>query len=130
MSAKVFISYSHHDLGRDWIQAFASALRDRDVDVWLDDWEIKPGDRIADAVETGLLGSDAIIAVIPSAAIKRPNLYFELGVAFGTNKRLILVVDPSSADAIPFDLRQRRWIALEGPEETARQVAETIGAPG
>lgn len=130
MSAKVFISYSHQDLGGDWIQAFASALRNRDVDVWLDDWEIKPGDRIADAIETGLLESDAIIALIPSAAIKRPSLYFEVGVAFGANKRLILVVDPSSADALPFDLRQRRWIALKTPEETASQVADALGAPG
>jgi hypothetical protein len=124
----VFISYSHQDRQRDWLHAFATALRDRDVNVWLDDWEVKPGDRIVDAVDTALRASDVIIAVISGAPFDYPNVYFELGVALGSNKRLILVVDPSSADSIPVDLRQRRWIALQEPEETAREVAEAIGA--
>jgi hypothetical protein len=127
-AASVFISYSHQDLDHDWLQAFANALRDQDVNVWFDEWEIKPGDRIADAVETGLRASDAVVAVIPSSSLKRPNLYFELGAALGANKRLILVVDPSSASSIPYDLRHRRWIAFKAPEETAREVAEAIGA--
>jgi TIR domain len=124
----VFISYSHQDLDPAWLEAFAAALRDRDVRVWLDEWEIKPGDRIAEALETGLRASDAVVAVIPSASIERPSLYFELGAALGANKRLILVLDPSSATSIPYDLRQRRWIAFKTPEETAREVAEAIEA--
>lgn len=131
MSAKsVFISYSHRDLDREWLHAFARALRDRNVNIWLDEWDIKPGDRIADEVESSLRASDAIVAVISGAAFERPNVYFEFGVALGTNKRLILVVDPSSAASIPLDLRRRRWVALQAPEETAREVAEAVSSPG
>lgn len=127
---KVFISHSHTDLDREWLQAFARALRDQEVDVWLDAWNIKPGDRIEDAVESALRESDAIVAVTSGTAFESPNVYFELGVALGANKRLILVVDPSSAASIPFDLRRRRWIALQEPEETAREVAEAVSTPG
>jgi len=105
---RVFISHSHGDLDREWLQAFARALRDQEVNVWLDDWDIKPGDRIEDAIETALRESDAIVAITSGSAFASPNVYFELGVALGANKRLILVVDPSSADSIPPDLRRRR----------------------
>lgn len=126
MSAKVFISYSHSDLDHAWLRAFVESLRDRDLDVWFDEWSIQPGDRIDDALETGLRTSDAIVAVIPSASPERPNLYFELGAAVGAKKRLILVVDPSAASSIPYDLRRRQWITFKEPDETAREVAEAI----
>jgi hypothetical protein len=131
MSEKpVFISHSHRDLERAWLLTFASALRDRNVNVWLDESDVKPGDRIADAVGTALRDSDAIIAVISGDSSENPNTFFAIGVALGANKRLILVVDPSTAASLPTELLQRRWIALQAPEETAREVAEAISAPG
>jgi hypothetical protein len=91
--------------------------------------DIQAGDVIADAAETALRESNAIIAVISGDVSENSNVYFELGVALGAKKRLILVVDPSYATSIPFDLQRRRWVPLRAPEETAREVAEAIGAP-
>jgi hypothetical protein len=130
MSTKVFISHSNLDPERGWLDAFARALRDRGVNVWLDEWDIEPGEDWEDAIKTALRGSDAIVALISGVHAESPNLYFDVGVALGGNKRLILVVDPSAAASLPSDLRERRWVALQAPEETAREVAAAISAPG
>ena len=126
---QAFISYPHRDQGlkRAWLEAFARALRNRNVKAWLDS-DIKPGENWSEAVETALRESDAIIVVISSAASENRNLYFDLGVALGANKPVVLVTDPSSRTSIPFDLRRGQFVALRGPEETAHGVAQAIGA--
>jgi hypothetical protein len=125
----VFISYSHRDLRPDWLHAFASALQDRNVIVWLDEWEVNPGDQIAEKVDTALRTSDAIIAIVSGSPIQNPNVYLGVGAAIGAEKRLILVVDPAYATSIPVDLQQRQWVPLRAPEETAREVAEAVQEP-
>lgn len=125
---KVFVSHSNEN--RSWARAIASALRDENVTVWLAEWDLKPGDNLVDEIERALRTSDVIVAVISGDPSENRNVFFELGAALGANKRLILVGDPSSADSIPFDLQQRRWVALQAPEDTAREVAEAVSAPG
>jgi len=126
MSArKVFISYSHDDT--EWVRAFADALRRQQVEVWLDQWEIKPGESLRDALEAGLRQSDAIIAVVSRSNARNPNVFFELGVALGMGKRLIPVVSEDlETSLIPFDLRTRRYLLKGPPAETAREVALAV----
>ncbi len=123
----VFISYSHED--SDWTHQFAEALKNLDVEVWLDAWRINPGDSITTAIEDGMRASDAIVAILSPKNVDRPNLMFELGLAMGTGKRLIPVVsDEVEGSMIPFDLRTRRWLAQRSPDETAREVAAALKA--
>lgn len=126
MSApKIFISYSHDDTA--WIGAFADALRHERIEVWLDQWEVKLGESLRDALEVGLRQSDAIVAVISPSNARNPNVFFELGVALGMGKRLIPVVSKDlETSSIPFDLRVRRYVTKGSPEETARQVASAV----
>jgi nucleoside 2-deoxyribosyltransferase len=126
MSApKVFISYTHDDA--EWVRAFASALREQQVEVWLDEWEIKLGESLRDALEAGLRSSDAIVAVVSRTNVRNPNVFFELGVALGMGKRLIPVVSRDlETTLIPFDLRTRRYVARGSPAETAREVASAV----
>jgi predicted nucleotide-binding protein len=126
MSArKIFISYSHDDT--DWVRAFAEALRHERIEVWLDQWEVKLGESLRDALEAGLRQSDAIVAVVSRSNARNPNIFFELGVALGMGKRLIPVVSKDlETSSIPFDLRARRYITKGSPEETARQVASAV----
>src|SRR5262245_41493996 len=103
---KVFISYSDDDA--DWARQFAEALRDEQVDVWLDAWELHAGDSLPDALEAGLRGSDAIVSILSSSNAWRPNTFFELGVALGTGKRLIpIVAQDLDSSLIPFEVRSR-----------------------
>ena len=58
-----FISYSRSDVDPEWIESFAGALQDRQINIWLDEWDIKPGDRIADA------GSLRFVGATPSSSL-------------------------------------------------------------
>jgi predicted nucleotide-binding protein len=122
---KVFISYSRDDA--EWARKFAEALREQHVEVWLDTWKLHLGDSLLDALEAGLRGSDAIVAILSETNAQRPNTFFELGVALGTGKRLIPIV-PEDLDRsfIPFELRSRLYLTKGAPAEAARQVAETL----
>jgi len=126
---RVFISYSHRDLDDAWRDAFAKALRDQNLTVWVDEFKLNPGDNFILRMETALRESDAIIPVI-SGPRSDPNLYFELGVAVASGKRMILVVNPSVSISIPFDLRNQQQVAMRGPKETARKVAKAIRTTG
>ena len=125
----VFISYSRRDAEPFWINSFVSALQGQNIEVFIDRMDFRPGDNFVELMETALRESKAIIAVI-SGAPENTNVYFELGVALGANKQLILVADPSAATSILSDLRSVRLVPLKEPEETAREVAEAIGSPG
>ena len=124
---KVFISYSHED--RDWVHDLASALKEQDILVWFDEWNVRAGESIQQAMEQGLRDSDAIVAVLTPATAQRPNVAFELGVALGLGKRLIpILLGDVKPGQIPSDLRTRRFLRQESPDKTARAVAEALGA--
>ena len=122
---KVFISYSHDD--SEWVRKFAEALRDQRVAVWLDEWQLHLGESIREALETGLRDSDAIVAILSESNARRPNTFFELGVALGMGKRLIPVV-PSDLDraTIPYELRNRKYVTKTAPAQVAREVADAL----
>lgn len=122
---RVFISYSEGD--SEWVRQFAEALRRDHVAVWLDVWQIQAGDSLADALEAGLRNSDAIVAVLSRSNARRPNTFFELGLALGMGKRLIpIVAEDLEAAAIPFDIRARRYLRKGAPEAAAREVAGAL----
>ena len=122
---KVFISYSHDDA--EWVRRFAEALRQQNVNVWLDEWQVSVGDPLREAIEAGLRSSDAIVSVLTPADARRPNVLFELGVALGMGKPLIAIIPPElDTSAIPFELRTRRYLTKGAPDEAAREVAEAV----
>jgi hypothetical protein len=123
---RVFISYSRND--SDWARKLAEALRKQDVDVWLDAWEVSPGEPWQEALETGLRSSDAVVVLVSNSVAHSPHVLFELGAALGTGKKLIPVLseDLDSSTAIPFPLRTRRYLMKRSPDETAEEVATAI----
>ena len=122
---KVFISHSRGD--SEWVRQFAEALRKQDVDVWIDEWQIKPGDLLQEKIEDGLRSSDAIVSVLTRSNAQSPDVAFEFGAAIGMGKRFIPII---SADvetaAIPPAYRRRRYLTLGEPEEAAREVAQAL----
>ena len=124
---KVFIAYSHPDA--DWARSFAKALKQRDVYVWFDEFDVAPGDSMRDALDSALRDSDIVVAVLAAASSNRPALFFELGAAIGMKKRLVPVVPKElSLDTLPFDLRLRKWVVKQTPEETADELSQTLSA--
>ena len=57
----------------------------------------------------------------------RANLFFELGAAIGMGKRVVPIVpkgvDPS---VLPLDIRLRRYLIRDTPEETAEELSNTL----
>ena len=122
---KVFISHTARDA--DWARSFAKALQVRGITVWFDEFDVQPGESLRDALESGLRNSDVLVALLDAEAPARPNLFFELGAAIGMGKRVVPIV-PKGADlsALPLDLRLRRYLVRDTPEQTAEELSSTL----
>lgn len=66
----VFLSHSYQDMVP--VRTLAQRLRDAGVRVWLDEWEIMPGDSIPAKIEYGMENSRVLLLCISSNAID-PN---------------------------------------------------------
>lgn len=124
---KVFISYSHSD--KEWARKFAETLASSGVEVWFDEFNIKPGQPLVEALEKGLRESDAVVLLINAENVNRPNLFFEIGAALGMNKAIIPVVPKDfEYSKLPLPLQRIKFLVRNSPEETARELASAVEA--
>ncbi len=124
---KVFISHSVKDA--DWVRSFAQALRQRGVSVWFDGLDAESGDSLPDALEDGLRNSDVLVALVDSESFSMPNVLFELGAAIGMGKRVVSIVPKGiEPTTLPFDVRLRRYLVRETPEQTAEELSSSLQA--
>jgi len=122
---KVFISYSHSD--PEWTREFAETMVNIGLNVWFDEFNIKAGQSLGEALEKGLRESDIVVLLINSENVNRPNLFFEIGAALGMNKRIIPVVSPNfEAYTLPLPLQRIKFLVQKSPEETAKELATAI----
>jgi hypothetical protein len=122
---RVFISHSAVDA--DWARSFAQALQQRGVTVWFDEFDVRPGESLREALEAGLRGSEVLVALLDPEHPARPNLFFELGAAIGMGKKVVPIVpkgvDPSD---LPLDVRLRRYLVRDSPEHTAEELSNAL----
>ena len=122
---KVFISYSRRDA--HWARSFAQALKQRGISVWFDEFDVRPGEPLRDALESALRNSDVLVALLDPEYPSKPAVFFELGAFIGMGKKVVTIVpkelDPAS---IPLDLRLRRYLVRDSPEETAEELSHTL----
>ncbi|HQU44330.1 MAG TPA: toll/interleukin-1 receptor domain-containing protein [Pirellulales bacterium] len=125
MNAKIFISHSGED--RQWVRDFAAALRSQGSEVWLDEWQLSPGEPIQERLEKGLRESDIVAFIVTPENVHRGNFLFELGAAIGMGKRAVpIVAEDMRTSDLPFPLRARFALLKESPHETAKKLlAET-----
>lgn len=57
-----FVSYGHGDA--EWVHTLAENLERLDLHVFLDDWELVPGDLLAVRLQEGLDAADAVVFVL------------------------------------------------------------------
>ncbi len=71
MIPKVFLSHASEDKER-FVLKFAEKLRNRGIDVWLDRWEMYPGDSLIDKIfEEGLRNAQAVIVVLSHNSVNK-----------------------------------------------------------
>lgn len=63
----IFISYSHEN--KDFVDKLALQLVQRNVNIWLDRWELNIGDSIIDKVQEAVDGASALLVILSKASI-------------------------------------------------------------
>jgi hypothetical protein len=112
----VFLSYSHADA--DWAEALARRLEQEGFHIFLDRWEIAPGDIVVHSVEAGILASTHGVVVFSPDSVAAP--WFEqeyaamMHLAITEQLRFISVLH-RPVD-LPLFAASRRWIDFRGAD--------------
>ena len=77
MNKRVFISHASEDK-EPFVRQFASILRDLGIDVWYDEYEIKPGMSIRESVDRGLVSCDVGVLIFSKWYFKKKWTIWEL----------------------------------------------------
>ncbi|UEP40331.1 toll/interleukin-1 receptor domain-containing protein [Burkholderia sp. B21-005] len=81
IAPKVFVSHASEDKQR-FVIPFATALRERGIDAWVDRWEMLPGDSLVDKIfEEGLEEAAAVVIVLSKVSVTKPWVREELNTA-------------------------------------------------
>lgn len=131
MSApKVFVSHASEDKTR-FVVEFAKRLREKGVDAWLDQWEMKPGDSLVDKIfEEGLKEASAVIVVLSKASVQKPWVREELNasvvsrISRGT-KLIPVVIDDCE---VPESLRSTLWQRVDNLDDYEHNLQRILSA--
>jgi hypothetical protein len=130
-SPRAFISHATEDKQR-FVVNFATKLRERGVDAWLDQWEIKAGDSLIQKIfEEGIRQADVFIVVLSSVSVGKPWVREELDTGIvnriKNNCRLIpIVIDECQ---IPEALSHLCWVKVKdfvNYEQELNSIVNTI----
>ena len=131
MHPKVFISHASEDKDR-FVIGFATKLRENGVDVWLDKWEMLPGDSLVDKIfEEGIKEADAVIIILSKYSVTKPWVREELNASFvsrlSKGTRIIpIVLDECE---VPESLTSTLWepiIDLDNYDSSFKRVLSSI----
>lgn len=127
-SPKAFISHASDDKDR-FVLGFATKLREKGVDAWLDRWEIKPGDSLVDKIfEEGIRKADVFIIVVSSASVTKPWVREELntGVVNRIEKACRLIPVIIDDCEIPEALKHLLWVRIRDFNDYDRELGEIV----
>lgn len=127
---RVFMSHASEDKER-FVLDFARQLRARGIDVWLDRWEMYPGDSLVDKVFTEGIGkASAVIVVLSQYSVSKPWVKEELNAAvvkrINSGSKLIPVVLDECE--IPEALKATVWERIEDIENYEASVDRVAAA--
>jgi hypothetical protein len=130
MPPKVFVSHASEDKER-FVIPFATKLREKGIDAWLDRWEMKPGDSLVDKIfEAGLKEATAVIVVISSVSVTKPWVREELNAALvkriDTGSKLIPVVIDKCE--VPEALKSIVWEVVKNLDSIDGNVDSIVSA--
>ena len=80
---------------------------------------------IIDQIFSQILKSDCVIAVLTGT---NPNVYYEIGIAFGLGKPVIFLHTEEDINNLPFDVKHQRVILYKSNDtnETIRQIQKQL----
>ncbi|MGB0880606.1 MAG: toll/interleukin-1 receptor domain-containing protein [Polaribacter sp.] len=104
----VFISYSTKD--NKFVTQLSAELVKRRINVWLDKWEMKPGDSLIDKIQSGISDSSFLLVVLSENSIKSEWCKKELnsGLMRELNEKKVVVIPILIDDCkIPLFLQEK-----------------------
>jgi hypothetical protein len=128
---KCFISHSTADKAR-FVIPLAEKLRKNGVDAWIDQWEILPGDSLADKIfNEGIGQSDNVIIVISENSIQSHWVKEELNNAVikkieGKCRIIPIIIDKCTIPPVLNHLKQIRINDLAGYENEYQEILSAI----
>jgi hypothetical protein len=137
--AHVFISHSSQD--KPFVYRLVSELKKLDLNVWLDDLEIKVGDSIVSKISDGLKNADYLVVVLSKASVASPWVRRELDSALmneisgkGATVLPALIEDcdipPLLRDRLYADFRQNFTAGFEKISSVLKQENESAADLG
>ena len=124
----VFVSYGHEDA--EWVRVLAGNLHRAGFEVFLDEWELVGGDRVAGRLEEGIRGSASGMLVVSPHALSRPWVQEEyealLRQAVQQPGRRLIPVLYADAELPPF-LANRLWVDFRGAGTTGPEYEARLG---
>jgi hypothetical protein len=131
MRYDAFVSYGHGDA--DWVHMLAENLERLELHVFLDDWELVPGDLLAVKLQEALAASDAVVFVVSAQSVDRGWVNEEFAAAIAKaaagQRRLIPVIYGDVA--LPEFVASRFYIDfrdLDSPAAYEAKVRELAAA--
>jgi hypothetical protein len=125
---KVFICHASEDKER-FVLDFASRLLGKGVDVWLDKWEMYPGDSLVGKIfEEGIKNAQAMIVVLSKYSVNKPWVREELNTAvvkrIEDNTKLIPVLIDDCY--VPESLRATVWVRIDDVSNYGEQLDRIV----
>ncbi|NTU49637.1 MAG: toll/interleukin-1 receptor domain-containing protein [Desulfobulbaceae bacterium] len=119
----IFVSYSHKD--RDFVDRLCRNLLIEKVHVWMDRWELKPGDSLIDSVQNALTQSGAILVVLSKSSIE--SAWCKKEVAAGLIRELegrgnLIIPILIEECEIPIFLKEKMYADFRGNWDEAYQL--------
>jgi len=116
----IFVSYSHAD--KTLVESVAKELRRRHICVWIDGWEMKPGDNLRDKISDGIANASFFLVVLSPSALSSRWVKYELssGMIDEIEQGQVRVIPAIAGQAeyadLPADLRAKYCLDLRTDE--------------
>ncbi len=104
----VFISYSTKDI--DFINKLSAVLIKNRIKIWLDKWEMQPGDSLIDKIQKGLTDSSFLLVVLSKNSVESEWCKKEMnsGIIREINEKQVVVIPILLDDCkIPIFLQEK-----------------------
>lgn len=122
----LFVSYSHAD--RTLVESVTTLLRRHHVRVWLDGWEMKPGDILRDKISFGIVNASFFLVVLSRSALSSRWVKYELNsgmideIEQGNVRVIPAIAGQVEFTDLPADLRAKYCLDLRTAESVKHAV--------
>lgn len=96
MPYRVFISHSSSD--REWVELIRNEAQSIDVEIYLHEYDLRPGARLSEKLQAAIRRSDALVALFTRNAASSTYVQQEIGYALGQNKIVVPLLEKGVDD--------------------------------